>query len=77
MYTPCSQGRTKHMQRQVSPLMSGWLCLLVWQRYKLHLNANKGYHLMGSMVETRRFQAMGQLDSTCRYIPILVAEMMD
>jgi hypothetical protein len=28
-----------------------------------------GFHLIGSMVETRRFQAMGQLDSTCTAPP--------
>jgi hypothetical protein len=30
---------------------------------------NRVFHFMGSRVETRRFQAMGQLDSTCTAPP--------
>jgi hypothetical protein len=45
--------------------------LAVMERYKFNLKANiyTRYHLIGSRVETRRFQAMGQPNSTCTALP--------
>jgi hypothetical protein len=57
---------------EASARKPGDLCSARLQRYKLHLDTAHfeiGCHFIRARVETRRFQAMGQVDSTCTAPP--------